>query len=550
MSKIIEFKKPSSYYIELSQRKADEGKLITAINLLRYALSSVQNKFDLEDVLLASAQIYADMGRFENSNEAYFSLLSKGLSKSDCYFGLAQNYYCLNNNDLSNHYFSLLQEEEPDLNSEELGDLLEMPEYDFDRGLYKVVYPVPNVDAEKAKTLIGIGLIDEAIDLLKDVKKKDPNYVDAMSDLTMCYMVKEDFFKALDIAEKALVVDSESILTLTNLTVLYKITKNPEKMNEAVEILKKCEAKTPFERTKLATTFCELADHKESLKYLTMVLEDRPYNQAFMTLQGIAYYNLLDFENALTVFDNMLKIDPMDTIAKYYIRFVKNAIEKRNQGEKQFPSLLYMPQIPYSEILDRFKYMDTLLSSGNIKSFDDENSLDSEFLTWLLATNDNALQQKAVSVISKSNLKDSQIILKDILMSDSVSKQIKFKAFEGLLQKGIRTVQLTNNGKFFSSKVYYPNGFVDYKKQMKNAYCMGYSAVTFLNVDKQRIFVQEIQRLNQIAVDRDFKNLNSPSVAVLAISNATLNKLIPEEILCDIIGVTFKTYKKYKEMFK
>jgi tetratricopeptide (TPR) repeat protein len=63
---------------------------------------------------------------------------------------------------------------------------------------------------------------DEAIEVYKQALDADPNFVDAIHGLTMCYQAKGDLDSAIEMTRKYIEREPEDILAWTNLSMFYQ----------------------------------------------------------------------------------------------------------------------------------------------------------------------------------------------------------------------------------------------------------------------------------------------------------------------------------------
>ncbi|MEG1519765.1 MAG: hypothetical protein RR458_02140 [Clostridia bacterium] len=551
---LINFKQSIEYYLDLSDKSMDEGKPLLALNSLRHAKKQATKLEDLEEILLCQAQIYADMGRFYNSNDALFELLAKNTALSDCYFGLAQNYYCLDQEELSNYYFEKLSELEPEIPTDEISDYLDIPNTYFHDSAYRVVYPTTSEDADRAKDLIQRGEIDKAIDILTQVPKGCSNYVDAMNDLSLCYMVKEQYDKSLAITDEILKDNPNNVLAICNQMIVYKIAQKEVDVDGAIEKFASNKEMSTFEKTKVATTMCEFRRHNEAVKYFEEVLEERPYVEAFMILLGIAYFNAKRFDESLDIFVKMLKVDPQNGVAKYYIRFVKEYIEKVKSGKAKtgrakFEELMYLPQLPLGEILRRSKWLANYFE-GDMLEMDDENSYESEQFDWLFSTNQVNLQIAAIYALTCSDVVRKVDIMERLLLNDDVEKQVKSFTIESLVELNAKKISLTIDGKFVQEKVKRPKDFKLMPQVVRLAFDKVYAVLIFFKADKLPKISEQIKWANQYIIDNKLDIRSYEALASIVMFKLGMVAMFPEDILLDVLEANEKTYKKYKKQFK
>lgn len=75
---------------------------------------------------------------------------------------------------------------------------------------------------DEAVDLFADDKFDEAIEVYQKALEIDPDYIDAIHGLTMCYQAKGDLDGAIDLTKKHIARDKEDILAWTNLSMFYQ----------------------------------------------------------------------------------------------------------------------------------------------------------------------------------------------------------------------------------------------------------------------------------------------------------------------------------------
>lgn len=550
MDNVIEFKQSVEYYLDLSDKSMDEGKPLLALNALRHAMKQVTSMEDLEEILLCRALIYADMGRYENSNSALFELLSKDLALSDCYFSLAQNFYCLDRNDLSTYYFEKIAEIEPDIPTDAISEYLDLSPTVYRDSSYRVVYPTSNDDAVRAKDLMQEERIDEAIEILTEIPKECSNYIDAQNDLAICYLITGEIQKARSVVDETLIVAPNNIVAICNKLIVSKGKMTTNEIMECVLKFEETKDLTTTEKTKIAMTMCDINLHSEAIRYLERTLEDRPYTQLYMILLGIAYFNNMQFDESLDVFDKMLKIDDRDTIAKFYMRYVKKTKEEFLSNNKETLQFEYLPQIPRDEIIRRKSWVVKYFEQSNLTELEDENSIESEKMEWLFNTNQVELELCAVIQIACSNLKRKNEIFENMLLNDNIPKQVKAEICETLICLSAKKLSLTIDGRFFKTKVRRPKEFKQMNKVTRSAFCKAFAVLIFLDETALTKVSDAVKWVESVIVQENLDLRSFEALSGIVLNKIGLTKIYPEDVLCDVLNANLKTYIKYKKQFK
>lgn len=543
MSKVINFVKKPSYYLNLFESKCDSGDYKSAFSALRYAEKVIEKGEDFEEVLLSRAQGYAEIGRFDRSNEVFYTLLMAGMAKIDSYFGLAQNLYCMGKIDAANFYINKLTTEEPTI---ELSDLAEYFDFSDDyesQSEYRVVYPATNYETEIASDLMSEGKIKEAEEILEKVDVNSSEFVAASNDLVMCYLLEKRFFDAKKRCEDILQIDNNNAIALCNLAYCYKEDKDEENVNKTLEKIYKIDNATPFDNTKIATTMCEFEKDEKGSEYLQKVLLDKPYIEIFMLLLGISYYNSKRFNLAIDVFDEMIQIDNEDAVAKYYMRYVKEV----KDNKKKFERLPYFPQLPYLEMLKRFKYIEEFIKLGNFEQLDEENSFIKECERWLYSTGESELQSKFINALAKSQLVTKIAHIEEVMAYDEVSKLVKAIAFERLFELGVSSIPIVSDNCYYDIIPEKPSNYDRFDDVFVKAYSIAYAILVFSN-NKKFDKIKSVAKNSFIKYKESGKKIMNENVlAILFLSYSGGSESVIAA-MANGLKLSKNTIKKYKKL--
>ncbi len=550
MSEVINFIQNFKYYMDLVYKYSEEGRIIPSISMLRYAKSVAITQEDLDELELTTAQIYAEIGRFDQSNDMYYQMLERKSNSGDVYFGLAQNFFCLDKTDIANKYFEKLSEVEPELETEALNDYFDISEQTYDEEKYKVVYPVNNVDGERAKNLIIHGQIDEAIEVLKGIDSGCKNYAEAMNDLGMCYILKNKMEKARETIESVMAITDNDAMTFCNAIIIYRIFGKKNKEENTIKKLLKIESFNIYELTKVATVMCECGKHQEAVKYLKELLEQRPYVRSYMALLGIAHYNMGEYEAALDVFVDMYKLDNNCANSRYFIGVTKNAIEKFKANQDFQKILEYTGDLPNVEYARIHSLWSEIVANGNLNDLDDVNSKMWREFMWIMESGDKMLQGKIVTKLISSKINRTVEIIQWILVREYITLYVKGIAIQGLISKNQKEFDYVNYGLFTTHKIAYPNGFRKCGKGLKAAYGKAYALTLILDNNRLKTLPETFLKFKNSMEEKGLIFKISGGMAVLLLLQNGSGHIMPEDILCDMLDVKIEVLKKYQKQLK
>lgn len=477
-NKIEKFYKDVEYYLDLFDERCDKGDYPEGFAALYYA-EKVADVDDLSDIYLAYAQGYAEIDRMASSDEYYFKTLKSGRNLSDSLFGLIQNMIIENRFEEAEYYARLLANLEEDIDERYIFDMLDLPEGDFREDKYRVVYSKGDSESEAASECIRQGHFDEAIEILEKVSRNDKGYVRAQNDLTTCYSIKQDFNAALRCAKNALLADENDIVALCNNIMLLNMSKKRASADKLIEKLLSIEDFTVFEASKIATTMCECCRHTEVVKYLGIVMEEKPYVDLYMLFLGIAYYNLGNFQAAKKEFDKLIKLDGKNSVAKYYMRLVNKKEEEAKKG-KTPEALPYSPQLPYSEVLKAYKTLDKMLRYGDFEALT-LNGKEKEAFDFVMQGGDLSAIVNIAAELAASDLPQKTDFLDEVLFDSTLPRGAKLKILQNLILTGEKTLYFVHNFRFEKVAVKVPTDFDGYPEVIRAGYALAHALFSFID---------------------------------------------------------------------
>ena len=87
----------------------------------------------------------------------------------------------------------------------------------------------------------------------------------------------------------------------------------------------------PDDMHKVALTYCELGYHRKAYQCFAKIVQFQPYDMRLLHFCGLAAYNSGLFAEAINCFVRILKIDPDNSLAKFYLEAIRNSQKKGRQ---------------------------------------------------------------------------------------------------------------------------------------------------------------------------------------------------------------------------
>ncbi len=547
MTKIIDFNKDTLYYLNLSDKRVENGDYPGSIVALHKGIRCYKIEQEWEEAVLLLAQTYSDMGKLELSNKFYFLLLKENSCQLDSFFGLSQNFFMQGNIPLSEYYLSQMSAVDESFTPPDINEVFQIEDKKERTPLgYKIVYPIKTEIRKESSKLIEYGEFEKAITLLESASEEDGEFLEIQNDLVFCYVLTQKFGKALTTSKKILKVQKDNVFALCGLLYSAKMKNQLKTYDETLEAIKAIKQMDEGEKIKVATTMCEVGEHKLACEYLKEVNQIKPYFELFQILLGIAFINACEFDKALNEFSTMLKIDYENTIAKYYFRLAKERKEEFEIGCTSFSELSYLPQVPYLEIAKRMTAIKDTLDHYDIGTLDDGDSTLSEYIDWLFTTQEVKVQIDYLDCIICSDLLSREERIDEILLKEDLNIQLKAMALESCAEKDGKEISYVLYGKFCQTTVEHPTFYQNYPPIFKRAYKKVFALVTILKGDEEYDINTACDACVMMYIKNncDFRSLDT--VVTLLFAIITEGSMDIDNI-CNILNVKPATLKSYRK---
>lgn len=546
--KIIPFKKAQKYYGKLIDEKADNGDFIGALSM---AFSSLKNEFSF-DTLADIADIYADMGEYELSDEYWYKYLSCAPEdkKSIAYEELAINAFDLKNYGLAAYYIDKKMSVDGFLSRKDLGqEMLDfLSEGINKKDLYKIVYPEEKSDYSTeitlAKNAALAGNFEMAAGILKNVPKASPSYSQAAEELSMAYFAMGKVSAAIEINRDLLARFGKNASVYFNLASMYRAEKDFDKSAYYYSLAKNMPIDEDSEM-KFALCAIEQEDHAAAVKALEKIIDDDYYDAKIIGYYGLALFNVGEYEKAEEVLKKAYMIDPRNPVAKYYARL---ALDVSNGNTKRVSVLPYDGDLPKKEVEKRLKTLDKVLSgTENLKPEEKRNIND--YISWGLFSGGAAFKKSVVAAVSEMD-KERENLISDALISGEIAPNLKQSIIFMLVSVGYKKrIYTASDGVFFSFKPRKLPCEKDEDSKFFIAYCTALSKMAFSgeNMDKIAFSVNELyKKFNNSEL---IKMINYEELAAAAVVGCEYETFKKPDTVYDIFGVKKEKMKTLIDCF-
>ncbi|MGI6706446.1 MAG: tetratricopeptide repeat protein [Clostridia bacterium] len=436
---IVPFEQDGSFYYRKAQKYIDSNNYI---NALRFYRKAVEKEPDNVEYLLDLAEIFTEMNYYEESNHILFHLIQDGANvTAECYFGLGCNFLGLQEFDKASECFDKYLQIDPDGEfsdeAQDLIDILQAQEFYFEEmddeidpqlnKLYKM--------ANRGKAYLDQGEYRKAIQRLEKVLQKDFSLIFVRNNLSLAYFCNGQIEKAIEIAEGIIKEQPENIHANCNLALFYYEKKDMNKAQECYEKIMAFQGDDSDEIYKIAVTLCEMGRHVDANRVLKKLLQYKPYDKKILHYMAISYFNLRKYRKAVSIWNKIEKIDPLNTIAAYYKKQTNLVINGKIKRAMELP---YHYQVPYDEILRRLKKMNDLMRMDHDEIYQvwrRDDHLKALFM-WGMELNDNVIKKAIIGLIASFHDEKAEKLLRYYLLKRDESDHIKKEILAHLKQNG------------------------------------------------------------------------------------------------------------------
>ena len=447
--KVLPFEQTGDFYHRRGSKRLDNSEYLEALAYYRRAVEKEPTNVEYH---LAMAEVYTVMNYFEESNKILLVLMTGGESfTTECYFGMGCNYIGLQEYDKALESFRRYIQTDPDGEfSDEVYDVLDvLQEPDLFREAFGDTMALERTaayqSAAKGKRLLDLGETGKAIKMLEKVVEKNPDLFFVRNNLALAYYVNRQMDKAVQTAQAVLSDEPNDLLAKCNLALFYFDKGEHEHAAPYIDMLKTAQTDDPEELSRLSMTLLELGLHEGACAHIKKLLKERPYDQKTLHQYGVCLYHLGRYRMAEDAWGRILRIEPHNTIAQYYI----NEARRVNEGGTPQKELHAHFQVPYEELLRRIQYLNRCVKLPHEKALELWQSGDELYdtLLWGLELTDNTIKRAMLSFAAGIGGEKSEKLLRDFILRRNHPDEIKREAFAMLKRMGAGEPYIAYMGK-------------------------------------------------------------------------------------------------------
>ena len=454
--KVIPFSQSATFYMKRGAKELEKNDLIAAVARYREAYERAPQD---ADIAIALAEILSQMQRFEESNRILFRLLADlDNPPAECHFGLACNYFGMQDYDRAADSLEDYLELEPDgefaPDAEDFLDLIDDDEAMFETtGLRGDDDYEDNAVTHYARSLLASGEVGYAVEELEHRHSQAPKSMKIREQLAVAYFVANRRDEAKKIAGEILTEDATNVLANSTLALAEIEEGNRTLALARLDIMLKKRALEPEELHSIAVLQLDLEQFAQAEKTLTQMMHAMPYDENVLHKVAYARFMQGDAEGAKAYYQKLLRIDPRDTIAKYYLNQCKHA---DGAGKRASAKWIIPYQVPFAEAFRRLNHLNRVLALPHDelnRAWADDAAL-RDLLVWAISLSDMRVKRSMLSLVFTFADVNAQHILRDFLLRTDQPDELKRAVFGMLKHLGAKEPYMAYlNGRWIKGRV-------------------------------------------------------------------------------------------------
>lgn len=415
--KVIPFNQDAEFYLKRGAKDAEKNDLINALINYRKALAVDPND---GDTVIALAEILSQMQRFEESNRMLFLLMSMGEPTTECYFGLACNYFGMREFSYAEESLENYLSADPDgffaPDAEDFLDLLDDDDAMAETTGLSTDEDYDTCDASRiARHYMDAGQYAQAIETLEKHLERYPDSVPTLNQLCLVQYCAGDRKKALTYCDAALEREPKNIPAHCNHALLLRGAGDTKEAHKEIDWLTQQKTDAVEDLQGISVLQLETGRFDQAKTVLEQLYRLTPYDESTIHKLGYCNYMQGEFERASSCYRKLLMIDPTDTVAKYYLEQCRKAETQKHilPGKWQIPY-----QVPFSEAFRRLNAINRYLATpveelGQIWKEDEEFR---NLLHWALSLPEQRAKRNILSLIFLFQDTHAERLLREFLL--------------------------------------------------------------------------------------------------------------------------------------
>jgi tetratricopeptide (TPR) repeat protein len=250
--------------------------------------------------------------------------------------------------------------------------------------------------------------------------------------LAVAYYVANKRDEAKKIADDLISEDATNILANSTLALAEIEEDNRISAIARLDEMLKRRSLEPEELHSIAVLQLDMDRFDDAEKTLTQIMHLMPYDEN--VLHKIAYARFMqgDAEGAKAIYQKLMRIDPHDTVAKYYLNQCKHA---EAAGKRANAKWIIPYQVPFSEAFRRLNHLNRVLALAHeeLNRVWEEDVAFRDLLVWAISLSDLRVKRSMLSLVFTFADANAEHILRDFLLRTDQPDELKRAVF-GMLK--------------------------------------------------------------------------------------------------------------------
>lgn len=425
------FRQDVDFFLKRGAKELDRNDLLSAIQLYRKAYDS--DPTDL-DSCLALAELLSQMQRFEESNRLLLIDMSMNDPDPESYFGLACNYYGMQEFAYAHESLETYLQLEPDgYYAYDAADFLDLLEDEAE--LADAIGMDENETLEtlsicrQAKWAADCGNLEHATALLETHLAQFPAALRAKNQLAIVQYCMGNAERAAQLADEILAADPKNVQARCSRILFLHVTGDTELAAQELEELPKLQTEDPEALASVSLLQLEMGQYAEARQTLSKLWNELPYDENVVHRMGYCRYMLGDIEGACDCYRRLLRINPDDTVAQYYLTACRKYDPKTHLKHWLLPY-----RVPFVEMFRRFQQINAFFDKPHREQAElwREDRKTRNLLSWALTIPEQRSKVAIIRLIATMQDANAERVLRDFLLRTDQPDSIKREALAAL----------------------------------------------------------------------------------------------------------------------
>lgn len=433
--KVLPFQQSGEFFLRRGMTKMDRNNLLDAVVNYRHALALEPDNVEYK---LALAEVLTEMNHFDESNRLLFSLFDGDKpAASECYFGLGCNFIGLQDYEHAHDCFEYYANIDPDGEfADEVYDMLDALD---DEDLFREMFPLSEAFPQEAmeaanegKSCLERNDYEGAVAVLEKAVEQYPKLHFLRNNLALSYFCARRFQDAAREVNHILAEDSHDIQAHCNLALFSNAVKDEAGIAREIAFIKKAYTEDADDLNRMAVTLLELGHFEDAKPLLYRLITFLPYDAGVVHRYAMCLYELGEYEQAIAQYDKLRKLDPDDSIARYYRGICRAAAA----GAPKRANLLFAYQVPYEEVVSRIHRMNELakVPYEQLQELWNTNEEFCSLMNWALQMPDLTVKRAMLALAASFQDARAEQLLRDFALDRNQPDEMKREVF-GLLKR-------------------------------------------------------------------------------------------------------------------